>query len=90
MSLTDDPIRKAVDDLFGRTALAENLADLLLSFPADSSYRLGIYGEWGSGKTSVLQLVENKLRAEGHAVVWLLPWALGSSDAVLDRLLGKL
>ena len=41
MSLADDPIREEADDLFGRNALAENLSDLLLSFPADSSYRLG-------------------------------------------------
>ena len=90
MSLTDSPITVQSDDLFGRAALANNLADFLLRFPRETSCRFGVYGEWGSGKTSVLELVGQSLEKRGHVTVWLLPWALGSSEAVLQRLLWDL
>ena len=62
----------------------------MLSFPRETSHRFGVYGEWGSGKTSVLELLGQYLDDEGHVTVWLLPWALGSQDAVLQRLLSEL
>ena len=90
MPLTDSPITVESDDLFGRAALANNLANLLLHVPRETSCRIGVYGEWGSGKTSVLELVRRFLEKQGHVTVWLLPWALGSSDAVLRRLMSDL
>lgn len=89
-SLTDRPITSDRHDLFGRATLARTIADHLLSFPPDTSHRFGIYGEWGSGKTSVLELVDQYLKDQDHVTVWLLPWALGSTEEVLSRLLSDL
>ena len=89
-SLADSPITVESHDLFGRSILAEFLADFLLQFPSDTSHRVGLYGEWGSGKTSVLELVRRSLEGRGHVTVWLVPWTLESSDDVLKRLLTEL
>ena len=90
MAISDNPIRAESQDLYGRVPFAANLAHLLLSFPADSSYCVGVYGDWGSGKTSVLEMAARRIRAERQHVVWLAPWALGSADKVLERLLDDL
>ena len=90
VNLADSPIRSEKEDLFGRAAFAENLSTLILGFPAGTSHRLGVYGEWGSGKTSVLELIAASVREAGYPSIWLLPWALGSVDALVDRLLEEL
>lgn len=88
--IPDSPIAAPEDDELGRSVFANSIADLILSAPTKSSLRLGVYGGWGEGKTSVLKLVERKLRAEGHCAVWIAPWATSSRDELLDDLLVKI
>ena len=42
--------------------------------------RIGVYGEWGSGKSSVLHFVEGMARAEGHIIFSFNPWQYQSTD----------
>lgn len=58
---TDTPIKAREQDLIGRTPFAERLADILKSAAGPESLVIGLYGPWGSGKTSVINLVENAL-----------------------------
>lgn len=90
MAISDNPIRVESQDLYGRVPFAANLAHLLLSFPDDSSYCVGLYGDWGSGKTSVLEIVAGRIKSDNQHVIWLTPWALGSAENVLEHLLGEL
>ncbi|MDR1016637.1 MAG: AAA family ATPase [Coriobacteriales bacterium] len=58
----DIPICDSADDNLGIAADAQALADLIVS--VDTPFTLSIQGEWGSGKTSLMRLVAEKLAAE--------------------------
>jgi hypothetical protein len=86
-ALPDDPIRQDSDDYLNRREFANAMAGLITAADADASLRIGIYGSWGEGKTSVLELMRVKLKQEGHACVFLTSWAAESRQALLERLL---
>lgn len=87
--IPDRPLSGADEDELARAPFAESVADLILGAPIQSSLRIGIYGGWGEGKTSVLKLVERKLRDEGHYAVWLAPWAASTREELLADLFMK-
>jgi hypothetical protein len=41
--------------------------------------RVGVYGRWGEGKTTVLTLVWQELEARGCIVAWFKPWGCSTS-----------
>ncbi len=89
-SITDRPITTDAEDALGRARFARSIADLILSAPPKETLRIGIYGGWGEGKTSVLRLIETTLRSKGHPVVWITPWATASREALVSDLISKL
>ena len=52
----DSPIGNPDEDIFGMKEYAEMLADFLGEVPPP--YTIGIYGEWGEGKTSFVKLFQ--------------------------------
>ncbi len=86
-NLPDSPIARVADDQFGRGRLANSVADIIHYAPAGSSLRIGIYGEWGEGKTSVLKLVDESLSQRDHICVWVAAWVGKSTDDIWDQLL---
>lgn len=85
--LPDTPIRASEDDHFGRERLARSLTELLHNTPPDTSMRLGVYGEWGEGKTSFLRLMEQYLLKHNHICVWLAPWLGKNTEEIWATLL---
>lgn len=90
---TDTPIKAREQDLIGRTPFAERLADILKSAAGPESLVIGLYGPWGSGKTSVINLVENALSRKdddgkaGVSVVRFEPWNYLTSEQLLAQFL---
>src|SRR5689334_2964178 len=60
-----DPITQIEHDILGRQILAQTILERLRSYPIGA---LGIYGGWGTGKTSLLNLLceLNKNRESEH------------------------
>lgn len=82
----DDPISDEASDLLGRAGFARELAVLAISGPPGWSTRIGLYGEWGEGKTSVLRLAKSLLEGDGHFVVEFNPWGCSSASEMVELL----
>ena len=61
-SLYDEPIQFLEQDLLGRGKFIEDLQKGIESLPFDDSFVFGLYGSWGEGKTSVINLLKNKFK----------------------------
>jgi hypothetical protein len=83
----DRPIESDDQDRFGFGALAERIALALTSQAAGKGFVLGLEGEWGSGKSSLLALTLTRLRAmpvDKVAAVEFRPWLIGNRDQLLS------
>jgi hypothetical protein len=73
---TDDaPIASSDEDRFSRWPFAERIAQIIAKRTDPASIVLGIYGPWGDGKTSVLNMMDQAL--EGNEAVVSIkfnPW----------------
>lgn len=75
--LEDAPLRSQNED--GLNGLynipAEKISKIIRGNKFDSSFTIGLNGEWGDGKTSVFNLVKNKLeKDEQLVIVDFNPW----------------
>lgn len=72
----DLPIKYAIEDKLNRSTFAKNLAQSIVGFTSPSSFAIGLYGKWGSGKTSLVNMVlENvELRDKDIVIVRFNPW----------------
>lgn len=53
--------RQQEDDL-DRWRFAAEIVEVVLATPSDWSVRIGIFGKWGEGKTTVLRFTEKILK----------------------------
>jgi len=80
----DNPIKTGNDDRLERRAGAESLASDLRDIDASEGYVLGVVGPWGSGKTSIVNMIRECLQEEPTLVtIDFNPWVFsGSTDLI--------
>ena len=79
----DDPIGGTNDDLLDRTRFVARTAHLIRDAgAAERSTVFGLVGPWGSGKTSLINLIEKELPAPWK-VVRFTPWAASDISGLL-------
>ncbi|TDU29316.1 P-loop NTPase fold protein [Arthrobacter sp. JUb115] len=92
---SDEP---ALTDLLSFEAIAETVADAIFD-ESLNPVALGVSGSWGSGKTTVLNLIEKRLSrwsADGNKIVVVRadPWrydpAVGPKESLITEVLGAL
>ena len=76
----DAPVRARESDHLNRWPFAREIYTAAVSGPKDWSVRIGVYGEWGTGKTSVLEFISSMALEHEHVVVWFDPWEYSSTD----------
>lgn len=76
MLCPDLPITKSDDDVLNRGSFAESLAKTIVQYSSPSSLTIGLYGRWGSGKTSLLNMIfENVEKIDDSvAIIRFDPW----------------
>ncbi len=85
---SDKPIKHTRDDLLGRKILARNIAKSLTNWKGDESLVLALNGPWGSGKSSVKNMVIESLQADSDEtiIVDFNPWEISGSEELTEQL----
>ncbi|MCC7034679.1 MAG: hypothetical protein IT179_17795 [Acidobacteria bacterium] len=83
---TDRPIESADQDRLGRRAFAVALAGAIGSWVGRDSLVIALFGAWGSGKSSIKNMVVERLRSQSSplAVVEFNPWRFAGRDHVQE------
>jgi hypothetical protein len=81
--LSDSPISNASDDLLGWDRLADQIVGAVRDNRHKRGFVIGIQGKWGSGKSSMLNLINHKLRVSDDVrVVEYSPWLTPDANHV--------
>ena len=86
----DRPWLPGDDDRLRRTAFAHRIADTIAAHPSREGLVVGVYGPWGEGKTSVLHMVEERLKEQQVDAMWFNPWYFREQDALVLTFLHQL
>jgi predicted KAP-like P-loop ATPase len=88
--LKDEPDIES--DLFGFKIFASQLQNFLLDPNAPTPYTIGLHGEWGSGKTSLVYRIYKQISQkanntdgsiENYKTIWFDAWEYEKLDPVL-------
>ena len=89
----DRPITTGEQDELGFASMVARLAGILMDGSMQSGGVIGLEGEWGSGKSSLLHLVLEDLRHRGGAAVSVMdfrPWLVGDRDQLVSAFFSDL
>lgn len=83
-------------DLLGREGLVNVIYSSIKACNPNHVYVIGLIGAWGSGKTTMLNILKKRIRESSNDFIWIDdfdPWMFGSQEALLygmyDMILSK-
>jgi hypothetical protein len=82
----DKPIASPDDDHLGRESFVRSAVEVIeRSWSCDESTVVGLLGPWGSGKTSLINLIDRELtsRPDPWHIAYFTPWSAGDSAGVM-------
>ncbi len=88
----DRPIEHREQDRLERRSFAEAIANQIRAVPVEHGFTVAVVGEWGSGKTSVVNMVAEALQ-EGEFSTTILrfnPWLFSGPADLMTRFFGEL
>jgi photosystem II stability/assembly factor-like uncharacterized protein len=85
--VSDRPIEAGEADVFDFNAVALGLSRFLRNEKTEPPLTIAITGEWGSGKSSLMNLLRGDLRRYGFRPVWFNAWHHQKEDNLLASLL---
>lgn len=83
---SDKPISKITEDLLGRAPFSLQLAKAITNYNENSGLVIGIYGDWGTGKTSIINMIENEIiNFEDDKTIFIRfsPWNYSDKDNLI-------
>lgn len=87
----DNPVATPDKDLLGRSAVAQHVAADLREVDASAGYVYALTGPWGSGKTSLINMVRSELQNEpAITVVDFNPWLFSGTTQLVDAFFQEL
>ncbi|MBN1992174.1 MAG: hypothetical protein JW953_05690, partial [Anaerolineae bacterium] len=82
--LTDRPAGK---DGLDFQPYIDALAELIIDPATSTPLTIGVFGRWGSGKTSLMQLMKQQVDAQGYHTAWFNAWKYDRKEIALWRVL---
>jgi predicted KAP-like P-loop ATPase len=83
----DNPIASYEEDLLKRRGFVRQLSQILAEASPNQSNVFALYGEWGAGKTSVINLLKLELEKVGKdapLAIEFNPWVFSAQDQLLE------
>lgn len=81
---SDKPIALRKQDRFNRHKFSNRIAETITKRKNDEGLVIGLYGIWGEGKTSVLNMIEEKLKENSNTlIVKFNPWRFKDEDTLI-------
>ncbi len=94
MFVNDRPIEDRKDDRLGRSSFSSNLAKSILDWKGVDSLVIALYGKWGSGKSSVINLAKNDLLKSTDSnkptVIEFNPWLFSGEDKINEHFFNEI
>ncbi len=93
---SDKPIESLRDDKLNRSSFSEQLAQAILSYKLKDNLTVGLYGKWGTGKTSiinmVLEVIEDKTKddTDKPIIVKFNPWNYSDRTQIISQFFNTL
>lgn len=89
---SDIPIKEQADDRLNRKTIAQRIAHMIFAYDSDAPFVFGLYGKWGSGKTSVINMICQELKSlsEEYVVFNFNPWNCSSSEQITEQFFKQL
>lgn len=91
----DKAILKRENDLLRRSGYSEKLGEAILNYEGTDSLVIGLLGNWGDGKTSIinmaLEYVEDTVKGEeGPIIIKFNPWLFSSQNQLIKKFFDEL
>ena len=83
----DRPITSCAEDLLGRSGFAKSIAEAIKGWTGNESLVIAMYGSWGSGKTSIKNMVIETLlsfKKNCPLIVEFNPWQWAGQDQLAE------
>ena len=95
---SDRPIESSRDDLLGRSKFANQLARSILEMDHHDIFTIALYGKWGSGKTSVLNMMCSEISCRSKempdtdkpVVIRFEPWNYSDRSQLIQQFFSQL
>jgi hypothetical protein len=88
------PDRPAEQDALGREQFAKSLANTMRIASTGEGIVVGIEGDWGSGKSTIIGFIKNALekvdQEKAPVIVEFNPWLLSNTGAIVDALITQI
>jgi len=87
MLSVEQPISSRNEDFLDRQYFADNIADAIKNYEDTnkSSLTIGLYGKWGSGKTSIINMITEKLADKSDIIIFKFePWIFSDTQQLIS------
>jgi len=86
----DAPVTLREQDSYGRWPVATAISRVIDAAPMEWSTRIGLFGRWGDGKTSVLNFLETQQKEQHNIVIRYNPWGVSNESSMWQGFCGAL
>lgn len=98
MFRSDQPIQSSKEDILGRDLFAKSLANGILRYDQKDSLSIGLFGPWGSGKTSIVNMAleeiqkhdQKKQKRRAPIIVKFNPWYFSDQNQLIAQFFKEL